>query len=69
MKYIVYSIVICCFLLSLGQSFGEAKAPADWLKEAFKLSHTAGDEPYTSDLEADDIFQESNAAEGSLKTE
>jgi len=31
------------------------------LKEAFRQSHEVVSEPYSSDLEADDIFQESNA--------
>jgi hypothetical protein len=44
-----------------GASFVQAVKPQDWLKEAFKQSHQIVSEPYSSDLEADDIFQESNA--------
>lgn len=61
MKYIFYTM---CLLLSLslfGASFSEAAKPKDWLKEAFRQSHEIVSEPYSSDLEADDVFQESNA--------
>ncbi len=61
MKYIFYTL---CLLLSVflwGTSFSEAAKPKDWLKEAFRQSHEIVSEPYSSDLEADDVFQESNA--------
>lgn len=62
MKKVVWWLVVCCFGFLFVGGFCDAARPQDWLKEAFKISHQWSDgEPYSSDLEADDVFQESNA--------
>lgn len=43
------------------QSFVLAGWPDDWLKDAYDRSHYIEAEPYASDLEADDVFQEANS--------
>lgn len=57
----VYTLFFICVVFLFGNSFVEALQPKDRLKEAYKQSHQIVSEPYSSDLEADDIFQESNA--------
>jgi hypothetical protein len=57
----IYWVLVWCALFLFGNWFSEAAKPKDWLKEAFRQSHEVVSEPYSSDLEADDIFQESNA--------
>lgn len=61
MRNLFYWLLICFLLTFFWASFSEAAKPKDWLKEAFRQSHEIVSEPYSSDLEADDIFQESNA--------
>lgn len=61
MRYLLYALALLFTLTLTWGSFSEAAKPKDWLKEAFKQSHEIVSEPYSSDLEADDIFQESNA--------
>lgn len=39
-------------------NFVDAKKPNDWLKAAFGDSHTIVSEPYASNIEADDLFQD-----------
>lgn len=46
--------------------FVDAKKPNDWLKEAFSVSHGTNEtpvtqEPYASNIEADDLFQDAIA--------
>ena len=57
----IYWILLWCGIFLFGNWFSEAAKPKDRLKEAFRQSHEVVSEPYSSDLEADDIFQESNA--------
>lgn len=61
MRYVVYIIFAITGAALFGASFSQAAKPKDRLKEAFRQSHEIVSEPYSSDLEADDIFQESNA--------
>lgn len=61
MRNLLFWLLLCCVLILFWASFSEAAKPKDWLKEAFRQSHEIVSEPYSSDLEADDIFQESNA--------
>jgi hypothetical protein len=60
-----YAIVMFVWsFVSFGASFVDAASaqPRDWLKEAYRTSHTIVSEPYSSDLEAADLFQQSLAA-------
>lgn len=45
-------------------NFVSAKKPNDWLKNAFGDSHTIVSEPYASNIEADDLFQDAIAIWG-----
>lgn len=60
-KYVFYTVIGIVWTCVWAWSFSHAIKPNDRLKNAFKQSHTIESEPYSSDLEADDVFQESNA--------
>lgn len=60
----IWSVLLCMGGVLVQTLFLVSGAkPNDWLKDAYNKSHTIFTEPYSSDLEADDVFQESNAIE------
>ncbi len=52
--YGIFILFWTVFLLD----FVQAKDPEDWMKRAFNDSHTIISEPYASNIEADDLFQD-----------
>ena len=56
--FLFFGVILGVCLLT--NSFSEAKTPQDRLKDAYDKSHNIQQEPYSSKLEADDMFQTSN---------
>lgn len=61
MKYVLFGFVSLFVFSLFGNNFAQAVKPEDRLKKAYYQSHNVVSEPYSSTIEADDVFQESNA--------
>lgn len=60
-KAIYWGSLVVYFFLIVGSSLVNAWGPKDRLKDAYDRSHYIEAEPYASNLEASDVFQESNS--------
>lgn len=59
-KFFLYSVFVVFWTVCLFD-FVDAKDPNDRLNRAFRDSHTIVSEPYASDVEASDLFQDAIA--------